>query len=290
MNSQRNEEPFPNYVLIIMGIICLIIGIQMVYQNTLVTIANKSYSGGLAFLLVGLIITMVALASLVIRKGARNTLILVFLGFGLLLVILVFLGFGLLLGYAYWSVSRTFTIPETIKYEVFKDLLAIILSIATIFIAVVGYGVYRILEKNIEDLAKKLMDQTYLRALATTIMRLGYTFWESYEADRRRNINLKHAIELTNHANEHVVNLDETKKENQRLICKVRNNLAYYLAELCRLGIGTDVDRNLALDHAEYVFGKKEIFAGEELEQIIHTYNYVRQQCTGQPNAPKKRG
>lgn len=272
MNNQgKYQNTLLNAILVVVGIICLGIGIWMIYQNTQFTIAGKPYSSGLALLLAGLVIIMVALANLATRTGTRNMLMVIF-----------FFGGGLLVGYVLWALGNTFTVPPIIEHKLFKDLLVLILAIAGIVITIMGYGAYRILERHIEDYAREVMNEVYLRAQASAITHLGFIFWRIYKSDQRKMFNLNHAIELTKHAYRYTQDLSEKKTENKRLMCTVRSDLAHYLAEYCRRGQGSEVDRIVALDYAEYVFRRKTLFTGSDLEEIIDTYHFVQQHCGAQ--------
>ena len=120
--------------------------------------------------------------------------------------------------------------------QVFKDVLQTVLAIAALSIAAFGYGTYKILSAQIEDRVRKRTDARYQMSQAHQRTALGYMNWMLYENSKQDSKIAKgyldEAIRHTRIAfKDHVVELDEKDHKVERLICDIRNNLAYYASE-----------------------------------------------------------
>ena len=119
--------------------------------------------------------------------------------------------------------------------QVFKDVLQTVLAIAALAIAAFGYGTYKILSSQIEDKVIANTESRYQKSLAYQRVSLAYAYWLLYEnSDHQETaeVYLNKAIEHTRRAyDEQVVRLNANTPEVERLICQIRNNLAYYVSE-----------------------------------------------------------
>jgi hypothetical protein len=270
MGSQKGS-----YILIIAGLILCGVAILMVFLNIQVIIASLPYSAGLAFLITGLIIIVVSLATLESRRSTRNVLV------------AVALGTGFLLGYLLWC-NITFTIPERIKYDLYKDLILVILASSTIIIALLGYSAYRVLEKTIESRVDKIANNIFLKTMCGAIARIGFAWWKRYTTSQNV-IDLEQAIDLTKVAYEkYAINLDEIDKANKDLICRIKNNLAYYWAEYWRIGKADESQRLSAIIYATDIFNKKGECSLELAGNIVDTYEFVQRVTSKKKKSSKK--
>ena len=158
----------------------------------------------------------------------------------IVLSIVAILLIGLFIGYLLWG--PTWEVPQEFKYDrydVLKDTLIIVLTLAAIAIAVLGAAVYVIVSQRLEtETGKRIMDESrrWITRLATSV---GYSLWELNFRDE--------AIRLTEEAHdEYASRLDEKERENQELIGSIRNNLASYYSE-------TEQKREFARGYAAYI-------------------------------------
>lgn len=203
--------------------------------------------------------------------------------------------FGLFIGYYIWV--PTWQLPGEFQYQVLKDVLTIVLAVIAIGIALFSYLFYRlervILENRIRESAmemRRVVDIEVHRASARSYIVTGYAYWlQSKKAVERAAVEKgkkkkelaeeeacqyrNQAIDLTNHAwNWHASLLDDRERYNQRLICAIRNNLAYYLAERNQRD-----DLKLARNYAEYVRTKAHEFPLQR-DTWLETYDFVLKQ------------
>ena len=242
----------------------------MLYKEISATIANKDYSGGILLLLAGLILMVSYLVTTATRGSTWRALV------------IVIFSLGLLFGYFFWGPLGS-SCPEKIKFEVFRDLLIIILAISAIFISLLGWAAYRIVEsrtmKRSEEFSKELMGEIYLKSLGNALCNLGLIFWKNYK-EHKVMLDLEHAIELTNDAlQKYGLKLDKTRAENKKIIIIYKNNLAFYLAEYAALGKADSQQKNLALEYANYVYSQRINLPEDDAKDIIDTYDYVQKHC-----------
>jgi len=153
----------------------------------------------------------------------------------------------------------------------FRDVLTIVLAIAGVVIAAVGYLVYRLASERIERRALGEVTIETLRSTARLLTYIGYVYWVDFEYTGEARYR-EQAIDLTRRAhNTYARKLDERERENELLIGAIRNNLAYYLANR-----GGSEDRNLARGYAEYIHARSQNFP-EEKEEWEETYSFVLQ-------------
>ncbi len=113
--------------------------------------------------------------------------------------------------------------PDNTEGE-FLTMLGILLAL----LGAVGTGIYLWIQRNVEGDAKELMRGGRLSARAEAHITLAYTLWCLYEKDKKKE-SLDMAIEKIEIA--HKIARDLDPKDYADIICSVKDNLAYYLAE-----------------------------------------------------------
>ena len=137
-------------------------------------------------------------------------------------------------------------------YELFRDILTIILAIAGLTIAILGYGIYAWIGNKLESRLKETLqtEQQELQKLQEEIkenqilfgMRLqrnlGYLFWQLYEVEKKKGKNkstlvskelIKFAIKRAKESLDLAKKLPESKYKDEVYKCK--SNWVYFLAE-----------------------------------------------------------
>lgn len=136
-------------------------------------------------------------------------------------------------------------------YEIFRDLLVVVLTIAGLFITLGGVLTYRILVERLETKAVSAAEQKTLieisKCLATVYRHIGYVHWVGWGSPKK-DAYLIHAIKLTEIASTHADELDENVPEREEIICMIRNNLAYFYATR-----GKIEDVKKAREYASYI-------------------------------------
>jgi len=149
--------------------------------------------------------------------------------------------------------------------ELFGIALAVIAAVITLYVAMV----YKLLSKTLRDEARSEAEKVMLKLGAKTLIYIGYVYWEDYVISREETY-LKIAIDVTEDAyNDFAKYLEESEYE--YLICKLKNNLAYYYAARGRLEDGAK-----ARQYAEYILDKSPKFDSSFKADIIDTYRYVQ--------------
>jgi len=189
-------------------------------------------------------------------------------------LIIIALLVGLFIGYCIWT--STWTMPQALKYDLFKDILTIVLAVLAVGITVIGYGIYLILSERLKtESASTARIETQIGSIRLFIQS-GFTFWRSYDNSRKRQKQyLEMAIELTEIALSYFSKLpdDEAgKRENDKLLCQIKNNLAYYYAERNRTA-----DGDLAKEYVEYIHERLSKYS-DLREAWQDTYEFVHQQ------------
>jgi len=178
----------------------------------------------------------------------------------ILLSIVAILVIGLFIGYLLWG--PVWEVPQEFKYDrydVLKDTLIIVLTLAAIAIAVLAGAVYVIVSQRLlrETEQRIIIERTKFRARLAT--NLGYSV---YKLEL-----LEEAIRFTKEAHDWAKGLDEKERENQRLIGTIRNNLASYFAK-------ARCEKDLARGYAKYIYKIRHKFP-ENSETWEKTYNEV---------------
>lgn len=183
------------------------------------------------------------------------------------------LGLGVLIGYLLWGWwARPALLPEKQGYDIFRDLITLILAVGGIVVATAGYFIYVIVLEKTREAAASAAEEQMHSSSATLLVHIAYSYWFNYHFRKTADINdLTAAIRFTESAyDNHARYLDERKHE--RLLCHIRNNLAYYYAEL-----GLPKDRRTALKFAEYLEERIGSYSAEDRKEWNDTVQFVRE-------------
>lgn len=171
------------------------------------------------------------------------------------------------------------------QYEIFRDLLIIVLTLAGLGIALLGTGIYKWIskdlniktEKHIAGLdakIKKKVDEEVNYAMAVFFLELSYDYWRVYEVKGElqpdKSNELAIAIEQSKKALRRTESLDVTQRKFESILCAVTNNLAYHLAARNR-----DKDTGKAISWAKYAYERRGDFDFEDSCSWMETYGFV---------------
>ena len=168
-------------------------------------------------------------------------------------------------------------------YELFRDILAVVLTIAGIAIAVLGYGIYESVLKHAENIIKEKKKEFISFSTALLFLNMGYFHWQHYKIDykleekeeNKQNAYALHhrklAIDLTEDAYKLIqqLNIDDLKYE--ELKCQIMNNLGYYLTTR-----GEEKDRELSIRCAYYIRERIDKFP-DRRNEWQDTFDYITQ-------------
>ena len=157
-----------------------------------------------------------------------------------------------------------YTITE---YDIIKDIILISLAVA----GLVGAVAYKIITGTLERRLLSRVHELQYRTMATTKTHVGHTYWKNFKkfADIT---DLDLAIDLSEEAyKDYASHLNEKEPDNEKLICWIKNNLAYYYAERGKLEDGAKARR-----YAEYIFERSDKFESSFEADLNSTYKYVQ--------------
>jgi hypothetical protein len=169
----------------------------------------------------------------------------------LCILAIVLIGFLFLIGLI---ISDKYQIGVGKEYELFRDILAILLTITGIAVGTIGYAMYRTISEHLENTMSKKIDVFTDYSYALLNNNIGFSYWLRYDETHEKIAKARYletAIMLTLDAYRHVCLLDETEQRNELLKCKIMNNLGYYLATRKNEG-----DRSLAISCAEFIINR----------------------------------
>jgi hypothetical protein len=169
------------------------------------------------------------------------------------------------------------------ELDTFVALFMAMLAVA----AIAGGAIYWIIAYKVKRDVMSLARAQHHRTMATLSTESGYGYWRDYEDTKRKGKKkikkLNQAIKRTNGAYEyHARQLDEREPENEQLICWIRNNLAYYLAERKRCNKSEEGDDALAQECAKYIYKKISKYP-EKKKDYTDTYHFVEKQFNNNP-------
>lgn len=199
-------------------------------------------------------------------------------------MILIWVGVGLLMLGAFSflgiCIAKFATVTYEIrvnKYELLRDILGIILTAIAIGVAIFGTLAYLMLRQTLQAQATAAAKTEMTRGCARLLNYIGYVYWIDYTAKKIPYEYLKQAIELTELAyTEHAKKLIE--HENELLICSIKNNLAYYIAERQKFPKhARPEDKKIAQEHATYIYSRLSKFP-EQREAWWDTCQHVLKQ------------
>lgn len=224
----------------IAGGICIVAATLMTSQGKVMPIAKAPIPAGLIFLVAGLIFAHLALGR-VIRA--------VWVG---LIVSMSILGIGLFLGYYLWG-GVIIEIPGVIKkYDIFRDLLILLLTILSVVFGVVGWLLYGWISRQLQEQVKTGVERQTSAVLSHLFSELSYVYTSHYEPDPTKP-NGQQYKELAKNMSETALAYAEKlpEKDFEQLICGAKSNLAYDLVIRRR-----EQDGKLARELADYIYNK----------------------------------
>lgn len=181
------------------------------------------------------------------------------------------------------------------KYEILRDILTIILAVAGVGIAALGYVIYLFIlehaqtrldkwesqmdsrlkewESQIDRKHKKKRKEFLLFSSSMLFTNIGYSTWMIYETTKKSE-QLEYAIKITENAYSYVKKLDEKVPSYELLKCQILNNLCWYLVER-----GKEEDRELIKGYAEYIKERIQKYPEKGVEWR-DTYARVKRECS----------
>lgn len=190
----------------------------------------------------------------------------VYVGF-LILATLV----GLFIGYYIWV--PTWQIPHAFRYDILKDTLTIVLGVLALGIVAVGYGSYQFLSGRLQTESASASRHEMTRGAARLFTHLGYVFWEKYKPRDKETLQYRDlAIDITEQGLRYMSELPEKERENEELLCTIKNNLAFYLAARNKAK-----DKPLAKDYVEYILKRIQQYPAHKAAWL-DTCDFVRRQ------------
>lgn len=164
----------------------------------------------------------------------------------------------------------------TNKYEVFRDILIIVLSLSAVGIALLGLAIYKLISQSLDGKIETKLNEEMNFITCKFYIELSDIYWKHYERDYEIDSQIseseKHylqmAIEQSERALEKANFLDEKKFES--LICVAKNNLAYHLAMR-----GCPDDDKRAIPLAKYVYDRVWNYDYKETCYWVETYAFV---------------
>jgi len=160
------------------------------------------------------------------------------------------------------------------QYEVFRDLLAIVLTLAGLSIALLSTAMYKWISKSLETVVKKKVDEEVHFAMATFFLELSYDCWEAYEVKGKfqqgKRDQLEKAITLSKKALKRAEHLDTKQRKFEKILCSTKNSVAYHLAVR-----DCDDDAEKAILFAKYAYDRRNDFDFEDSCHWMETYGFV---------------
>lgn len=269
-------------VTLALGVICEALGIHLLYQKTMATIAKADFSAGLVLLIIGLILILAGLSKLS-NPGAgqkperswfsRNWSM--FLG---TLIAIVLLGVYISLNYKPAQAAD--------KYDLLLNLTLILLAVT----GAIGYGIFKWISREIAEQVKteKLeIKESQGFSMARTTRQSGYLYWSLFDIREKHGILkesegvaykkelLDKAIGMARLALTIAQDLPKSKDEYKREIYLCINNLVYFLSEIYKHEIKelelTDKEKEGALTLA------RELLAGASKENYPEDFYDFRE-------------
>lgn len=160
------------------------------------------------------------------------------------------------------------------QYELFRDLLVIILTLAGLAIAFIGLVAYELISKGLETKVEKKVKGEVNYAISTLFLELSYDYWRAYEVggkfQRDKTNELERAIEQSKKALARTERLDTKQKRFLSALCVAKNNLAYHLAAR-----NWTKDTEKAISLAKYAYDRVGDFDFEKTSYWMETYGFV---------------
>lgn len=166
------------------------------------------------------------------------------------------------------------------QYELFRDILVVVLAIVGVVVAVTCLLVHRAILAEIEKASHQVsleftekMKKVTWNSRAHTERVVGYLMWTQsvmMKDPKEKAKLLNAAIKRTERAYfDFACRLDESVPENELLICNIKNNLAYFYAEK-----HDPADKEIAREYANYIYKKSKKHPVFEADWV-DTYKFV---------------
>jgi len=282
---------FLRIAAIVMGILCIVAAVIMMYHGEMILIGNMSVTAGLVFLMAGLVLIIVSLIGGGRQKGQQISIRVWHIFLPVLIVLLIV------------YVSTRYSLQGDDKYTVLVDLILIMLAVT----GMIGYITYRWISRGVSERVALVIKEGQNFAKAQAATTLGFGSFDQYEAEMRQikeiqNIwkklskiqpdqedynpeyqptdvvktHLEDAITSTTRALNLMKQLDEDKYES--FICTCKNNLAYYLAEKKRVeGKIDELESKLSVEYATFIWERIQKYPSHKANWA-DTYEFVRKQ------------
>ena len=164
---------------------------------------------------------------------------------------------------SYWAImfiSAQFPISSLpgnpSSYDLFKDILQTVLAIASIVIAAIAVGIYKILSRQLEIEVTKKVEIRYREAISQLRRGIGFSFWKNFKHYNQighpaiADEYIALAIDAAKYAGE---GLKEGDSDTEPLLCDIRNDWAWYIYEKNARTPVNNADRALALNFVDYL-------------------------------------
>lgn len=173
--------------------------------------------------------------------------------------------------------------PTTVgeQYSVFRDTLTIVLSAAALAVVVLGTGAFLILRDQLKREIAGTVGARSRGAIATALSTVGRRFYNQYE-HTKDPFYLDEAISITSIAfNFYAYDLNDKEKDFERVICDIRNNWGYYLAEKSKTATVRETERTRAREFASYLEARLLKFPDEDTRDWRETISFIRERFPG---------
>ena len=156
--------------------------------------------------------------------------------------------------------------------DLFKDVLQTVLAIAAIgiaaFGAAFGFGIYKLLSRQIEEKVVQTNEKNLNITFARLKIDTGLLYWNLYRLSQgQQKLGrlgfLEKAIEETKEAYERAITtLDDRELRVERIMMSVKNNWAFYIYEQdSNFGPVASADKEIALECLRYINARKTKFS-----------------------------
>lgn len=163
-------------------------------------------------------------------------------------------------------------------YAVLKDTLAIVLSATGLVVVIFGAGAFFVLRDQINRAVETETSARARAATATALSVVGNRFWDQYE-HTKDDFFLEQAISLAGMAyRDYALGLDDSKRDFEEVLCGIRNNWGYFLAEKARLSKASKAEMSIAISSKRYLEDRISKYP-EHAEDWEDTVRFIREQC-----------
>ncbi len=167
--------------------------------------------------------------------------------------------------------------PIADKYEVFRDILVIVLSLSAVAIALLGWAVYQVISRGLDDRIKRTIDEELNVHICNLCFEFNHIYWKHYERVDYKIGNplegteldyLQLAIDISESAARRAGLLDQKKFD--ALVCVAKNNLAYHLAMR-----GWSADSKRAMSLAKYAYDRADNYDYRDTCRWVETHSFT---------------